>query len=85
MEIDVKQRATRSGPSAGCGRPAKHLALRNRAIVCKNSGNWLSDGDLGENPDATLEDRLAQEPRGKGPRTRPQEAPEHTHPPTHPP
>jgi hypothetical protein len=37
MEIDVKQRATRSGPSAGCGRPAKHLALRNRAIVCKNS------------------------------------------------
>ena len=35
-EIDVKQRATRSGPSAGCGRPAKHLALRNRAIVCKN-------------------------------------------------
>src|ERR1035441_8646008 len=46
MEIDVKQRASRSGPSTGCGKPAKHLALQNRRCAQK-LGKLCLRGEVG--------------------------------------
>ncbi len=45
-KLTFKQRASRSGPSTGCGKPAKHLALQNRRCAQK-LGKLCLRGEVG--------------------------------------